>query len=188
MAQVTIYGGDEQQFQVLLDPQELQVQGVSLQAVMAGVSEAMATSPGGFLIGGGQERLIRPMGQISRLSDLADATVANQLGQPVLLSTLADIKRGAAIKRGDASFNGNPAVVLMVTKQPDVDTPRVTRAVEQRLADLNRTLPDDVHIQTTFRQSNFIDSAIRNVSESLLQGVVIVSVVIVLFLMTAPAR
>jgi nickel/cobalt tolerance cation efflux system protein len=183
VAQVTIYGGDEQQFQVLLDPQELQVQGVSLQAVMAGVSEAMATSPGGFLIGGGQERLIRPMGQISRLSDLADATVANQLGQPVLLSTLADIKRGAAIKRGDASFNGNPAVVLMVTKQPDVDTPTVTRAVEQRLADLNRTLPDDVHIQTTFRQSNFIDSAIRNVSESLLQGVVIVSVVIVLFLM-----
>ena len=174
VAQVTIYGGDEQQFQVLLDPQELQVQNVSLQAVMEGVGAAMATSPGGFLIGGGQERLIRPMAQITQVSDLADTAVHNEQGQPVLLSTLAEVKRGPALKRGDASFNGKPAVVLMVTKQPDVDTPTVTGAVEQRLAELNRTLPADVQIQTTFRQSNFIDSAIRNVSESLLQGVVIV--------------
>ncbi len=183
VAQVTIYGGDEQQFQVLLDPQELQAQAVSLKAVMEGVGSAMATSPGGFLIGGGQERLIRPLAQVTQVSDLADAAVQSEQGQPVLLSTLGDVKRGAALKRGDASFNGKPAVVLMVTKQPDVDTPTVTRAVEQRLAELNRTLPSDVQVQTTFRQSNFIDSAIRNVSESLLQGVVIVSVVIVLFLM-----
>ncbi len=183
VAQVTIYGGDEQQFQVLLDPQELQVQNVSLQAVMDGVGAAMATSPGGFLIGGGQERLIRPLAQITQVSDLADTAVHNEQGQPVLLSTLAEVKRGAALKRGDASFNGKPALVLMVTKQPDVDTPTVTGAVERRLGELNRTLPADVLIQTTFRQSNFIDTAIRNVSESLLQGVVIVSVVIVLFLM-----
>jgi nickel/cobalt tolerance cation efflux system protein len=183
VAQVTIYGGDEQQYQVLIDPQELQVQSVSLPAVLEGVSAAMATSPGGFLIGGGQERLIRPMAQITQLNDLADTAVRNEQGQPVLLSTLAEVKRGPALKRGDASFNGQPAVVLMVIKQPDVDTPTVTRAVEQRLAERNRTLPADVQIQTTFRQSNFIDSAIRNVSESLLQGVVIVSVVIVLFLM-----
>jgi nickel/cobalt tolerance cation efflux system protein len=183
VAQVTIYGGDEQQFQVLIDPHELQVQNVSLQAVMEGVSKAMATSPGGFLIAGGQERLIRPMGQIEQVSDLAEAAVRNEQGQPVLLSTLAEVKRDAALKRGDASFNGKPAVVLMVTKQPDVDTPTVTGAVERRLAELNRTLPADVQTHVTFRQSNFIDSAIRNVSESLLQGVVIVSVVIVLFLM-----
>ena len=183
VAQVTIYGGDEQQFQVLLDPQELQVQNVSLQAVMEGVGAAMATSPGGFLIGGGQEWLIRPLAQITQVSDLADTAVHNEQGQPVLLSTLAEVKRGAALKRGDASFNGKPALVLMVTKQPDVDTPTVTGAVERRLGELNRTLPADVLIQTTFRQSNFIDTAIRNVSESLLQGVVIVSVVIVLFLM-----
>ncbi|WP_296415018.1 efflux RND transporter permease subunit [Vulcanococcus sp. DEBay_Sum29NL08_54] len=183
VAQVTIYGGDEQQFQVLLDPQELQAQAVSLQAVMEGVGSAMATSPGGFLIGGGQERLIRPLAQVTQVSDLADAAVQSEQGRPVLLSTLGQVKRGVALKRGDASFNGNPAVVLMVIKQPDVDTPTVTRAVEQRLTELNRTLPNDVQVQTTFRQSNFIDSAIRNVSESLLQGVVIVSVVIVLFLM-----
>jgi len=183
VAQVTIYGGDEQQFQVLLDPQELQVQSVSLQAAMEGVGSAMATRAGGFLTGGGQERLIRPLAQITQVSDLADVAVRNEQGQPVLLSTLAEMKRGASLKRGDASFNGQPAVVLMVNKQPDVDTPTVTRAVEQRLAELNRTLPADVQIRQSFRQSNFIDSAIGNVGSSLLQGVVIVSAVIVLFLM-----
>jgi nickel/cobalt tolerance cation efflux system protein len=183
VAQVTIYGGDEQQFQVLLDPQELQVHNVSLQSVMEGVGSAMATSPGGFLIGGGQERLIRPLGQISQVNDLADVAVRNQEGQPVLLSTLAEVKRSPALKRGDASFNGKEAVVLMINKQPDVDTPTVTRAVEQRLEELNRTLPADVEVHTTFRQSGFIDKAIHNVSSAMLEGVVIVSVVIVLFLM-----
>jgi nickel/cobalt tolerance cation efflux system protein len=183
VAQVTIYGGDEQQFQVLLDPQELQVQNVSLNAVMEGVGAAMATSPGGFLIGGGQERLIRPLAQVTQVSDLADAAVRNEQGQPVLLSTLAEVKRGAALKRGDASFNGKDAVVLMINKQPDVDTPTVTRAVEQRITELNKTLPADVKVHTTFRQSGFIDKAIHNVSSAMLEGVVIVSLVIVLFLM-----
>ena len=183
VAQITVYGGEEAQYQVLLDPQELQVKGVSLKAVMQGVSAAMSTSPGGFLVGGGQERLIRPLAQIQQTSDLADVAVTDQQGRPVLLSTLAEVQRGPALKRGDASFNGQPAVVLMVIKQPDVDTPTVTRAVEQRIAELNRTLPTDVRVKRTFRQSNFIDTALRNVSESLLLGIVIVSLVIVAFLM-----
>ncbi len=183
VAQITVYGGEEAQYQVLLDPQELQVKGVSLKAVMQGVSAAMSTSPGGFLVAGGQERLIRPLAQIQQTSDLADVAVTDQQGRPVLLSTLAEVQRGPALKRGDASFNGQPAVVLMVIKQPDVDTPTVTRAVEQRIAELNRTLPTDVRVKRTFRQSNFIDTALRNVSESLLLGIVIVSLVIVAFLM-----
>ncbi|MFM9110006.1 MAG: efflux RND transporter permease subunit, partial [Prochlorococcaceae cyanobacterium] len=75
------------------------------------------------------------------------------------------------------------AVVLMINKQPDVDTPSVTRTVEARIAAIRRTLPADVGVTRTFRQANFIDTAIANVSSSLLEGVVIVSVVIVLFLM-----
>lgn len=183
VAQVTVYGGEEAQHQVLIDPHELQVHNVSLKAVMEGVTASMSTSPGGFLIGAGQERLIRPLGQITQLNDLADVAVRNQEGEPVLLSTLADVKRGAALKRGDASFNGQEAVVLMINKQPDIDTPSVTRAVEQRIQELNKTLPQDVETHTTFRQSGFIDKAIHNVSSAMLEGVLIVSVVIVLFLM-----
>ncbi len=183
VAQVTLYGGDDLQQQIWVDPEKLRRRGVSLQAVADAAAQASATAPGGFLIGGGQETLIRVDGSARSADDLAAAIVKSADGQPLKLSELATISAGGALRRGDASFNGQPAVVLMVNKQPDVDTPSVTRAVEERIAAISRTLPADIAVKRTFRQSNFIDTAIANVSSSLLEGVVIVSVVIVLFLM-----
>ena len=183
VAQVTLYGGDELQQQIWLDPEALRRRKVSLQAVADAAAEASATAPGGFLIGGGQETLIRVDGNARSSGDLAETTVNSGTGERLRLSELATIRPGGALRRGDASFNGKPAVVLMINKQPDVDTPSVTRAVEERIAAISRTLPTDVAVKRTFRQANFIDTAIANVSSSLLEGVVIVSVVIVLFLM-----
>ena len=71
----------------------------------------------------------------------------------------------------------------MINKKPDVDTPRLTRTVETRIQQLNTSLPKEVKVSQTFRQAHFIDIAIRNVSESLLLGVVIVAAVLWLFLM-----
>ena len=103
--------------------------------------------------------------------------------QIIALGDVAEIRPGAALRRGEATFNAKPAVVLMINKQPDVDTPQLTKAVEQRVEQLNASLPKDVVVSQTFRQAQFIDTAIRNVSESLLLGVVIVAAVLVLFLM-----
>lgn len=183
VAQVTLYGGDDLQQQIWVDPEKLRSRGVSLQAVADAAAQASATAPGGFLIGGGQETLIRVDGSARSGDDLAAAIVKGADGQPLKLSALASIGAGGALRRGDASFNGQPAVVLMVNKQPDVDTPSVTRAVEERIAAISRTLPADIAVKRTFRQSAFIDKAIANVSAAMLEGVVIVSAVIVLFLM-----
>lgn len=183
VSQVTVYGGDERQEQVRVDLERLQVLDVSLNEVTAAAQSANSSAPGGFLIGGGQELLVRGIGQIQSIKDLQRSVVTVQDGQPILLQDVAQVQTGAALKRGDASFNGQPAVVLMINKQPDVDTPTVTQAVEAVMADLQRTFPGDVQVTRTFRQSNFIDAAIRNVSGSLVQGIVIVSVILLLFLM-----
>ncbi|TVS03966.1 MAG: efflux RND transporter permease subunit [Cyanobium sp. PLM2.Bin73] len=183
VAQVTLYGGDDLQQQIWVDPDTLRSRNVSLQAVADAAAQASATAPGGFLIGGGQETLLRVDGTARSADDLGSSIVITADGEALRLSELADIRQGGALRRGDASFNGEPAVVLMINKQPDVDTPSVTRAVEQRLAAISRSLPGDVALHRTFRQANFIDTAIANVSSSLLAGVVIVSLVIVLFLM-----
>jgi len=183
VAQVTLYGGADLQQQIWVDPEALRRRNVSLHAVADAAAEASATAPGGFLISGGQETLIRVDGIARSGDDLAQATLNNGDGQPLTLAELATIRPGGALRRGDASLNGTPAVVLMINKQPDVDTPSVTRAVEERIAAISRTLPADVAVKRTFRQANFIDTAIANVRSSLLEGVVIVSVVIVLFLM-----
>ncbi len=68
-------------------------------------------APGGFLIGGGQELLIRGMGQVKSVEDLQKSVVKVQNGKPILLEDVAEVKTGSALKRGDASFNGQSAVV-----------------------------------------------------------------------------
>ncbi|NEP13010.1 MAG: efflux RND transporter permease subunit [Symploca sp. SIO2C1] len=183
VSQVTIYGGDERQEQVLVDPAKLRSLNVSLTEVTNAARGANSNAPGGFLIGGGQELLVRGIGQVKSIEDLQQSVVKVQDGKPILLKDVAEVKTGAALKRGDASFNGQPAVVLMINKQPDVDTPTVTKAVEAVMHSLQPTFPADVQVARTFRQSNFIDSAIRNVSGSLIQGIIIVSVIMLLFLM-----
>ena len=183
VSQVTIYGGDERQEQVLVDPEKLRSQGVSINEVVEAARGANSSAPGGFLIGGGQELLIRGMGQVDSIDDLRQSVVKAETGEPILLQDVAEVKTGSALKRGDASLNGQPAVVLMINKQPEVDTPTVTQAVEEVMASLQPTFPADVQVTRTFRQSNFIDSAIRNVSGSLIQGIIIVSVIMLLFLM-----
>ena len=183
VSQVTIYGGDERQEQVLLDPQKLREFNVSLTEVTNAVKGGNSNAPGGFLIGGGQELLIRGIGQMQSIEDLQKSVVKVEYGRPILLEDVAEVKTGAALKRGDASFNGKPAVILMINKQPDVDTPTVTKGVEAVMESLKPTFPPDVQIARTFRQANFIDSAIGNVSKSLTGGIVIVSIIMSLFLM-----
>ncbi|MDJ0598745.1 MAG: efflux RND transporter permease subunit [Crocosphaera sp.] len=183
VSQVTVYGGDEQLEQVLVDPQKLRSLNVSLTEVTEAAKRANSNAPGGFLIGGGQELLIRGIGQVQSIEDLQTSVVKVKDGKPILLKDVATVKTGSALKRGDASFNGQPAVVMMINKQPDVDTPTVTKAVETVIASLKPTFPADVEMARTFRQANFIDAAIRNVSGSLLQGIIIVSVIMLLFLM-----
>jgi nickel/cobalt tolerance cation efflux system protein len=180
---VTIYGGDERQEQVLVDPERLRSLNVSLTEVTDAARGANSNAPGGFLIGGGQELLVRGIGQVQSIEDLQQSVVKTENGAPILLRDVAEVQTGAALKRGDASFNGQPAVVMMVNKQPDVDTPTVTKAVEAVMQSLQPTFPADVQVAQTFRQSNFIDTAIGNVGNSLLEGIVIVSVVMLLFLM-----
>ena len=183
VTQVTVYGGDERQEQVLVDPAKLRSLNVSLTEVTEAAKGASSNAPAGFLIGGGQEVLVRAIGQVKSITDLQQSVVKVNDGKPILLRDVAQVKTGAALKRGDASFNGQPAIVMMINKQPEIDTPTVTRSVEKVMQSLQKTFPADVQLARTFRQSNFIDAAIHNVSRSLVEGIIVVSVIMLLFLM-----
>jgi len=183
VAQVTIYGGDLPQTQVQLNLAALQQRDLALADVLQATRDSLFNGRGGVQVAGGQERLILPPTFSTSSADLERAPVRSATGEISLLGDVAEIRSGSALRRGEATFNAKPAVVLMINKQPDVDTPRLTRAVEQRVEQLNASLPEGVQVNQTFRQAQFIDIAIRNVSESLLLGVVIVAAVLVLFLM-----
>ncbi|PSB62322.1 cation efflux system protein [Chroococcidiopsis cubana SAG 39.79] len=183
VSQVIAYGGDIRQYQVLTDPAKLQAFNVSLAEVTEAVRAANTNAAGGFLVNPDRELLIRGIGRISSIEELKQSVVTARNGKPVLLSDVADVQIGAALQRGDGSFNGQRAVVVMVNKQPQADTPTVTKAIEAAIADIQPSLPKDVKVTVSFRQQNFIDDAIKNVEDSLRDGIIIVSVILVLFLM-----
>ncbi|MEW5860479.1 MAG: efflux RND transporter permease subunit, partial [Cyanobacteriota bacterium] len=104
-------------------------------------------------------------------------------GTPVKIADVADVQIGAAPKRGDGSFNGQKAVIVMVNKQPLADTPTVTYAIEAAMKELKAGLPKDIKVTATFRQENYIDSSIENVREALIEGGIIVALILIPFLM-----
>lgn len=109
--------------------------------------------------------------------------ITSRNGVPVKISDIADVKIGAAVKRGDASVNTEKAVVAIINKQPQADTPTVTRAVEAAMNEVKAGLPADIKIATTFRQEAYIEASIENVKESLIEGSIIVALILIPFLM-----
>ncbi|MGB5959291.1 MAG: efflux RND transporter permease subunit [Coleofasciculaceae cyanobacterium] len=183
ISQVIAYGGDIRQYQVLIDPAKLKAFNVSYAEVIEAAQTANTNAAGGFLISPDQELLIRGIGRISSIEELKQSVVTARKGTPVLLNDVADVQIGAALMRGDGSVNGQRAIVVMINKQPQADTPTVTKSVEAAMAELKPSLPKDVKFTVTFRQENFIEDAIENVQSSLRDGIIIVSIILLLFLM-----
>ncbi|MTJ52904.1 efflux RND transporter permease subunit [Anabaena sp. UHCC 0253] len=183
VSQLVISGGDIRQYQVLVDPAKLQAYNVSLHEVQVAATSANMNAPGGFLTNSDQEVLIRGVGRIESIAQLKQSVVASRNGIPILLSNVAEVEIGAALQRGDASFNGKRAIVLTVNKQPGRDTPTVTKAVENAMTEITASLPEDVKVNVTFRQEDFIEASIKNVEDSLRDGIIIVSIILILFLM-----
>jgi cation efflux system protein involved in nickel and cobalt tolerance len=183
ISQVIAYGGDVRQYQVLIDPAKLKAFNITLDEVTAAARGANVNAAGGFLINPDREIIIRGMGRIESIEQLANSAITARNGTPVKLQDVADVKIGAALKRGDGSLNGQSAIVVMVNKQPQYDTPTVTREIEKAMKEVKAGLPSDVTVTETFRQENFIEFAIANVTGSLRDGTIIVSVILLMFLM-----
>ena len=183
VSNVVIFGGDERQYQVLVDPDKLKAFNVSLADVTKAAQAANANAPGGFLITPDQETLVRGVGRIESIEQLKKSVIKASTGTPVLLEQVADVQIGAALKRGDGSFAGKKAVILTVNKQPTADTPSVTKAVEAAMEEVKQSLPKDVKVTVTFRQEDFIEASLKNVEEALRDGTIIVSAILILFLM-----
>ena len=183
VSQVIAYGGDMRQYQVLADPVKLTSFNVSLQQVREAVAGANVNAPGGFLITPDRERLIRGIGRIESIEDLKQSVVTARNGTPIRLSDVADVTIGSALKRGDGSLNGRKAVIVMVNKQPLIDTPTVTKAIESAMEEIKTGIPKDVKIDATFRQEDYIDSSIENVRSALVEGAIIVALILIPFLM-----
>lgn len=194
VSQVIVMGGERKQFQVLVDPNELLRFGVTLEDVKSAVRGSNQNTAGGYLDEQGpNEYLVRSLGRIKTVGELRRVVVKHRDGQSLRLEQVARIVEGPQVKRGDSSaftrgpngeFEGGPAVVLTINKQPNADTRKVTEQVSAALEDLKSSLPSDVRVlPDLYEQKVFIDLAIANVLEALRDGGILVIVILILFLM-----
>ncbi len=186
VAQVIPIGGEVREFRVTPDPQRLSALGISLAELSDALQDFGQNTSGGFLDQAGREYLIRHQGRNTSIADLRRLVVAHRDEHPVLLTQVAEVSIAARPKRGDASFNGAPAVILSVQKQPGADTLALNRAVESELARFNQSRAEGVKpAEVLFRQATFIEASVSNVQEALRDGALMVLVVLVAFLMSA---
>jgi HME family heavy-metal exporter len=186
VAQVIPIGGEVRQFLVQPDTVKLAQLAVSTDAVEQALKGFSANTTGGFLELNSREYLIRNIGQTSRLEDLRNLSVAYKNGRSVSLSQVADVTYAAALKRGDAGFNGQPAVILGIQKQPGADTVKLTQQIEAAFEALASSLPTGVaKPRTTMRQASFIESSISNLNAKLLTAAALVAVILYAFLANA---
>ena len=184
VAQVIPIGGEVRQYRVSPNPAAMRALGVTQAQVEAALAQFGANTGGGFTDQYSREFLIRNIGRTRSLDDLRSVIVATVAGQPVALRQVADVSFAPRIKRGDAGFQGQSAVIVSVEKQPGIDTIRLTGQVEQAIRDITATLPNGIRAdQVLFRQASFIETSIGNVKKVLIEAIVVVAIILFAFLL-----
>ncbi len=185
VAQVIPIGGQVRQYQVQPNTARMGELGISMQQLESALRGFSSNSSGGFLELNGREYLIRNLGRTSRLEDLRNLALAAKNGQTVRLRQIAEVDFAPAVRRGDAGFEGRPAVILGIQKQPTADTVSLTRSIEAALGDLKKSLPAGMDApRVTFRQASFIEASIDTLEGKLIGASVFVAVVLFVFLGT----
>ena len=185
VAQVIPIGGEVRQFQVQPNTARMAELGITHDQLEGALKGFSSNTSGGFLELNGREYLIRNLGNTSRLDDMKNLALTTKNGQAILLRQIGEVTFAPAIKRGDAGYEGKPAVILGIQKQPTADTIALTRAIESALGDMQRSLPAGMDTpQVTFRQASFIEASITTLQGKLLGASVFVAVILFFFLGT----
>lgn len=185
VAQVIPIGGEVRQFQVQPNTTRMAELGITHDQLEAALKGFSSNTSGGFLELNGREYLIRHLGRTSLLDDLKNLALTSRNGQPILLRQIAEVTFAAALKRGDAGFEGKPAVILGIQKQPTADTISLTESIEAAMDGMKASLPAGMDApRVTFRQASFIEASIDNLQWKLVGASVFVAVILYFFLGT----
>ena len=184
VAQVIPIGGEVRQYRVTPNLEQMSNLGVSIEEIATSIEVFSRNAGGGFIDQNDREYLVRNIGRTTSISDLRELTVAIRDARNIRLDQVASIGFGARTKRGEAGFQGKPAVIVSVQKQPEIDTLVLTEKVELALAELQRTMKGDVKVdQLLFRQANFIENSIENLKTVLIEAAVVVAIILFAFLL-----
>jgi len=192
VANLSIWGQREQQMQVEVDPQALQARGVTLNQIIRTTGNAVWVSPltfleastpgtGGFLETDNQRIGIQHVLPITTPSDLAQVSVENVTGAPLVLGDVATVRENHQPLIGDAVVDEDPALMLVIEKFPEANTAEITAALEAALEDLKPGLTG-INVDTSvYRPATFLESAVQNLGTGVIVGLLLAALLLGLF-------
>jgi len=182
VAAVERLGGYLRQFQIQLDPERMSARRVSLDEVMHSVEESNLNASGGIVAQGSIEWTVRALGRAHTVDDLRRTVVITRGDVPVLLGDIADVREGAAARRGVAHRLNGEVVSARIIKQFGSDTVTVAAGIRGAVEDIRRTLPKGVQLRIVYDQSQLVSSALGGVGRAVMVGGVFVVLVILVLL------
>jgi len=183
VAEVASIGGYVKQYQVQLDPNKLLAYGIPLSTVIDRVKASTNEVGGRVLDLSGAQYMIRGLGYLKSLDDLANVAVGSKEGTPVLVKDLGRVSFGPDIREGVAEWNGEGETVggIIVMRQ-GMNALDVINGVKKKLHELAPSLPPGVEILPGYDRSDLINASIKTLQRDLLEETAIVSLVIIVFL------
>jgi cobalt-zinc-cadmium resistance protein CzcA len=176
-------GGWEKQYHVMLDPNKLLRYDVTINEIINKIKSNNLNVGAQFIEKNAEEFIVRSVGLASNINDLLNIVIKAEDGIPVYLRQIAEIEIGGAVRRGVQTMNGTKEVVAgQVVKLFGTNSSTVIERVEQKLEEINKILPEGLHIVPYYEQKTLVESAVRTVTKALIQGIILVALILILFM------
>lgn len=182
VAEVNTIGGYEKQFHVTPSPSKMLAYGVTFHALAQALENNNANVGGGYIEKNGEQYLIRIPGQISDMTAIGNIIVAYKKGIPVTVKDIADVGLGKELRTGAATLDGKETVLGTAVMLLGGNSRTVSKAVAEKLIEINKTLPEGVVAEAVYDRTVLVDKTIATVQKNLLEGAVLVVVVLLLML------
>ena len=183
VAEVSTWGGKLKQYEVAINPNKLNSLGITITDIFEALQKNNQNTGGAYIEKDQFAYFIRGVGMATGIKDIENIVVANKNGAPILVRNVAEVREGVALRYGAATKDGKGEIVCgMALMLKGENSKAVNDRVKEKMAQINKTLPEGVVAEAFIDRGKLVDNAIGTVTKNLLEGALIVIFVLILFL------
>jgi cobalt-zinc-cadmium resistance protein CzcA len=179
---VTSWGGQEKQYQVLINPQKLIKYGLSFKTVMETLTANNRQVGGQYLDIGQEQYLVRGLGLVGNVRDIGNVVLATREGTPVYVRDVAEVKEAPSLRSGAVTKDGKEVVLGMALQRIGENAKNVVDAVKTKLKTVEQALPAGIVINTVYDRTELVEKAVQTAENALVEGSILVVIILFLFL------
>ncbi len=182
VTEINSIGGYAKEYQVAPSPEKLASYGLTLQELVTAIDRNNNNVGAGYIEKRGEQYLVRAPGQVHSMEDIRNVILGNVQGVPIRIRDVAEVSIGRELRTGAATDNGREVVLGTVFMLIGQNSRTVSRAVDAKMVEINRSLPEGIHAVTVYDRTVLVDKAINTVKKNLLEGAILVIAILFLFL------